>query len=89
MNNIQFIHRRKFKHLFDFEPASRGGSTIAYQEVKPGLIKYSTARCSSLDNFSKKIGRDVATGRLTSGKVETITGVSVDEFRELMYNRPV
>lgn len=87
MSKIQFIHRRHF-NPFTFEPTSRGGLTLAYQEVKPGLIEYSLARCSSRDNFSKKMGRDIATGRLARGKTETVTGVSVDEFREMMYNRP-
>lgn len=88
MSKIQFIHRRNFDHMWYAGPSTHGGATVAYQEVKPGLIEYSVARCSTRDNFNKKLGRDIATGRLAVGKVETVTGVSVEEFREMMYNRP-
>jgi hypothetical protein len=88
MSKIQFIHRRKF-NLFDLQPSSRGGLTVAYQEVKPGLIEYSIARCSTRDNFNKKMGRDIATGRLAVGKSASEVGMTLEEFREKIYSQPV
>ena len=89
MNQIQYIHRRPFAATGPYSPASRGGFTVAYQEVKPGLIEYSIATCSTRDNFNKKLGRDIATGRLVNNKVSEIAGVTVKEFRDIMYAEPV
>lgn len=90
MNQIHYIHRRKslFFRFGDPIVATHGGATVAYQEVKPGLIEYSVARCSDRDNFNKKLGRDIATGRLAAGKVEIAKDLSLKEFRDMMYNHP-
>jgi hypothetical protein len=88
MNQIHYIHRRKSSPLLA-GPATHGGMTVAYQEVKPGLIEYSLARCSTRDNFNKKLGREIATGRLASGKVETWADSTLKEFRDMMYKQPV
>jgi hypothetical protein len=85
MNQIHYIHRRKIAG----GPATHGGFTVAYQEVKPGLIEYSIARCSTRDNFNKKLGRDIATGRLACGKIETWADSTLKEFRDMMYKQPV
>ena len=87
MSQIQFIHRRPFAGFCT--PASRGGFTVAYQEVKPGLIEYSRATCSTRDNFNKKLGRAIATGRLVNSKTGEISGITVKEFRDMIYNEPV
>ena len=34
-----------------------------------GVLELSAARCSSKDNFSRSIGRNIALGRLNKGKV--------------------
>ncbi len=87
MNQIHYIHRRKSSPLFA-GPATHGGMTVAYQEVKPGLIEYSIARCSTRDNFNKKLGRDIATGRMAC-KPSTAVNLSMKEFRDMMYSEPV
>lgn len=89
MNQIQYIHRRPFTATGPYAPASRGGFTVAYQEIKPGLIEYSIATCSTCDNFNKKLGRAIATGRLANNKTSEITGVTMKEFRDIMYAEPV
>jgi hypothetical protein len=84
MSQIQFIHRRPVAG--DCGPASRGGFTIAYQEIKPGLVEYSIANCSPRDNFNKKIGRDIATGRLVNSNNRAVRESTVEDFREEMYS---
>lgn len=43
----------------------KGGATIAY-EFNPDTrqAQYAVAKCSTRDNYCKKIGRDIAQGRL-------------------------
>jgi hypothetical protein len=91
MNQIHYIHRRKFSILNPEGSfiGTHGGFTVAYQEVKPGLIEYSVARCSDRDNFNKKLGRDIATGRLARGKIEIAKDIGLKEFRDMMYKQPV
>lgn len=92
MTQIQFIHRRPVVIIGPARPAdfaSRGGFTVAYQEVQPGLIEYSVAHCSPRDNFNKKIGRDIATGRLINGRHLTSRKSSIEAFREYMYAAPM
>lgn len=90
MSKIQFIHRRPINLIHSmYTPASHGGFTVAYQEVEPGLIEYSIAQCSNRDNFNKKLGRDIAHGRLVNNKVAVAQGVTLSEFRDMMYSEPV
>lgn len=56
--------------LRHFAPSpARNGVTVAYREVSPTLIEISTATCSRLDKFIKKIGNDVALTNFEEGKV--------------------
>jgi hypothetical protein len=51
-----------------------------------GELHLAVARCSDKDNFSKKIGRRIATGRLESGKLYTSVATNkqdVDTFVRL------
>jgi hypothetical protein len=40
-------------------------------EFKDGVLNLAVSRCSEKDNFSRKIGRVIAIGRLQSGKIYT------------------
>lgn len=64
---IHFFHIRKYNMWG--EPKNNCGYTVA-AKVDPNLngIFYVKARCSKKDNFSKKIGREVAAGRLACNK---------------------
>lgn len=69
---VKFIHLRRYKNWWEsggaddydiYEP--RGGTTIAYKkDVFADLVKVGVAKCSEKDHYNKKIGRQVAMGRL-------------------------
>lgn len=55
-------------------PSNNGGMTVAWRaDVNSNVLVYSVARCSTKDNFCKKIGRDIASGRLTAHKATIMT----------------
>lgn len=69
MNKTNFAHIRP-----NLDPHS-GGCTIAYTDIPrnaTGNIHYAVAFCNAKDNFNKKIGRDIAEGRLAKGQYNTI-----------------
>ena len=87
MSKIQFIHRRPIcTTQGDF--ASRGGMTVAYRPGD-GFVEYSIAHCSSKDNFNKKLGRGIATGRLLVGSGRQIIEMNEEQFRDYMFGMPV
>lgn len=54
------------KNLKDWgeRPRPKGGETIAILVDDEGnKLSEATAKCSELDNYSRQIGRDIATGR--------------------------
>lgn len=60
----------KFIHL---RSGTKGGYTIAYEKVDSpeqydSLYRWSYAQCSNKDNYCKKIGRDIAMGRIMAGQ---------------------
>lgn len=63
--SVKFLHYRHV--LNDGSIDSRGGITFAYVEGEEGL-SYATAQCSLDDNYNKKTGRAIASGRLLSEK---------------------
>jgi len=89
MSKIQFIHRRPVDAATrDF--SSRGGFTVAYRAVpEDNHVEYSVAVCSDRDNFNKKLGRDIAAGRLTRGMARRIVVGTEEDFREVMFNQAV
>lgn len=87
MSDIQYIHRRQL--TMQGSPASRGGFTVAYKEITPGVIEYSIASCSTNDNFNKALGRAISAGRLVNKKSTKCFGVTVPEFRDMWYMDPV
>lgn len=66
--SVKFIHIRPVKFGKVTEAAEKGGTTIAYDfDPVTRIALYSVAHCSKKDNYCKRIGRDVATGRLIQG----------------------
>lgn len=82
MMAVKFTHIRVFGNPtpedekigrdYSFYPC--GGATIAWDDhpSKPDSVRVSVARCNENDNFCKRIGRDIALGRLTDGNYWTI-----------------
>ena len=62
------MHIREFTEFG--EVAGKGGVTVAF-EVNGNTLVLAFAECSRKDNFCKRIGRDVASGRLRAGKGTT------------------
>lgn len=62
MIKIAHIRLRKIDNTIN----SNGGVTVAYERLSDGIYKYALAFCHPHDNFSKKLGRMKAIGRLNS-----------------------
>ena len=79
--SVKFIHIRRG---IGAGMQEKGGTTIAYSfNPESRQAAYAVAHCSSKDNYCKKIGRDVATGRLLNNKGGQVTvpeGESVANF---------
>ena len=87
-NSVKFVHLREM----DMEsgcPLPQGGITVAFTLVKEreepeGTDLYWAARaeCSQRDNFCKKTGRSIATGRLRCGQIDEVL-TSKTKMREI------
>jgi len=86
-----FLHIRERSLRGDLAP--RGGCTIAFAQIDPSTLALAAAFCSDRDQFSKRIGREIARGRLSAGRwVETINldpgrAYTGKERRDLVYKR--
>lgn len=67
---IKFIHLR-YINPFNDNVETKGGFTVAYVEHANDTVTYAIAKCSKKDNYCKRIGRDVATGRMKAGQCMT------------------
>ena len=74
IGKVFFRHIRNING--DGTVSNRGGATIAFREIEPGVIKMAMALCSNRDNFCRKTGRIISGGRMNS-EVESIN-VSLD-----------
>ena len=54
---------------FHKHTGNTGGFTVAYVDNKTGTIEWNYARCTEFDNFSRKIGRSISSGRLSNSKL--------------------
>lgn len=77
-----------FRHIRNINDdgtvSNRGGATVAYQEVKPGLIRVAMALCSNRDNFCRKTGRTIAGGRMNSQVASGFIETSWENFIKSM-----
>lgn len=60
LSGVKFFHRHTGNH---------GGITIAYMRHADGTFEWNYARCHSKENFSRKIGRNIAEGRFWTNKI--------------------
>jgi len=65
MNDPAFIHLRE--HGPDGLPLSNGGKTVAWA-IRDGRLVYTVARCSDRDTFSRRKGRQISGGRLSTDR---------------------
>lgn len=77
-----FIRHIRIRNL-DGTYSNGGGSTIAFREAGDG-IEYGITYCAPRDNFSRKVGRDVAIGRLNSGNRTYVGEMSVEAFESIL-----
>lgn len=91
-NSVKFVHLREID-MDSGQPLPQGGITVAFTLVKErenpeGTDLYWAARaeCSQRDNFCKKVGRSIATGRLRCGQIdEVVTNkIHMREVAEVM-----
>lgn len=71
--SFKFIHLRTYKYGAGmFSPAKllseKGGLTIAYRKLDNGDVEVGEAYCNPQDNFCRRIGRAISTGRINAGK---------------------
>lgn len=94
-NSIRFLHIRRLTTI-QVDPANnpnimrdvplvKGGKTIAYY-VNDGVISYSVARCANKENFCRRTGRNVASGRFAAGQFKTLPLVTEDGVIEQLIN---
>lgn len=86
--SVKFVHLRDID-MDSGQPLPQGGITVAFTLVKEredpeGTDLYWAARaeCSQRDNFCKKVGRSIATGRLRCGQIDEVR-TSVTHIREV------
>jgi hypothetical protein len=68
---MKFIHLRyRFKdQISDINPQgifNKGGVTVCYQKT-PEHFTYSLAYCNLKDNFNRRLGREISSGRFNAG----------------------
>ena len=79
--DLNFLHLRNIDNQGGID--CRGGATVAFREIKPGMIQYAAAFCSPHDNFNKAYGRTKAAGRLNSPRFAAIVeGTDLPSFRK-------
>lgn len=65
-NDVRYIYVREG---YENDDLPTGPITIAYRfNDEKGVVEFNTATCGKKDNFSRKVGRAVASGRLSANK---------------------
>lgn len=91
MSNTKFAHVRPLvengKHYPGGEKVkvkpTKGGLTIAFQRNGDLEVTYNIAKCNDKDNFCRRIGRQVAAGRLKN-KGYIVDVQSTDKYAEII-----
>ena len=80
---IRFAHFRNFKQ--DGKVSERGGATVAYEMDNDNRVtRYAVARCSLLDNYDRRRGRELAGGRLNTPFMHYRINTKVEDFIRTM-----
>lgn len=62
----------KYAHIRPNMDPRSGGYTIAFERINDRVVNAAIARCNPKDNFNKKLGRQIAKGRLEKGQSEVL-----------------
>jgi hypothetical protein len=87
-NSIRFLHIRNLHNENNGDDSyisCKGGTTVAY-EVDDDTIRFAVAKCSIRDNYCRKTGRAIATGRLNTGKDQTIVHMTGTPIEAILRN---
>lgn len=68
--NLYFIHLHN--HDSDDNLLHHGGCTICYS-IHNDTVHYTIAKCNSVDRFTKRIGRNISSGRMAKGDYKTMS----------------
>ena len=79
MSQVKFLHYRVVK---DGQVEGKGGATLVFVTGEEG-VSFAEAYCSHKDNYNRRLGRDIALGRLAAGVVDEFDGTQ-EEFLEAM-----
>ena len=79
MSQVKFLHYRVVK---DGQVEGQGGATIVFVTGEEG-VSFAEAYCSHKDNYNRRLGRDIALGRLAAGVVDEFDGTQ-EEFLAAM-----
>lgn len=83
MNQIQYMHFREVNN--DGTINSRGGATVAYRLNEHGNVdKYAISYCSRNDNYSRRRGRELTSGRLHYPALSQPASANAKDFRDMM-----
>lgn len=83
MNSIAVSQPADHKVRFVYVDVKKQRVTVAYSyDNEHNMVRFAAAKCSKRDRFVKRIGRDIAVGRLT---VKGGIGVSFDEIGGTSY----
>lgn len=82
---IKFMHIRPLHHG---QPETKGGMTIAYENMGDNTYQYAISFCHPKDNFCKRTGRVKAAGRMQSQRhVRYLSEIPSDkEFQNVMFH---
>jgi hypothetical protein len=69
---VKYAHVRYIKTgasgIFNSDYETKGGITFCYEFLPDGKVRASRAQCSTKENYCRRIGRDIARGRMETGK---------------------
>lgn len=80
LGDVKVYHFRNFN--FEGKVDNKGGATFCFVNVA-GVWKYASSHCSERDNFSRKIGRAIAIGRLEAGKGIKEFGLDAPTYEDI------
>ena len=88
-NTLTFMH---FRNLFNHGTISPlGGCTLALG-IGDSTVEVGVAICNDETNFNKKIGRDIASGRLKAGKARFVIPITpemnIGDIKSMVSRQP-
>ena len=79
MSQVKFLH---YRVVSGGQVEGKGGATIVFVAGEQG-VSFAEAYCSYRDNYNRRLGRDIALGRMAAGVVDEFDGTQ-EEFLAAM-----